>query len=83
MLYCQCIQVAVIKGRLVWEMQRASGRAQAQISGLKLEMEASTVNLTLEKQQLQSAQERIMLRYVHSSTTLTPFAHQEWLHTIC
>ncbi|KAH8951403.1 hypothetical protein BDL97_09G026100 [Sphagnum fallax] len=43
-------------------LKRASGRAQAQISGLKLEMEASTVNLTLEKQQLQSAQERIMLR---------------------
>ncbi|KAH9552665.1 hypothetical protein CY35_09G078500 [Sphagnum magellanicum] len=40
----------------------ASRRAQAQISGLKLEMEASTMNLTLEKQQLQSAQERIMLR---------------------
>ncbi len=55
----------MIKGRLVWEMQGASGRAQAQISGLKLEMEASTMNLTLEKQQLQNAQERIMLRYVH------------------
>ncbi len=65
MLYGQCIEVTVIKGRLVWEMQGASGRAQAQISGLKLEMEASTMNLTLEKQQLQSAQERIMLRYVH------------------
>ncbi len=55
----------MIKGKLVWEMQGASGRAQAHISGLKLEMEASTMNLTLEKQQLQNAQECIMFWYVH------------------
>lgn len=49
---------------MVLYIQAASEIGQSKVTSLELEMEAVIGDLKLEKQRLQGAQERIVLRYV-------------------
>lgn len=50
---------------LVYVLQEARECAQIRVSEMEVEMEAATRDLKLEKQRLQGAMERIVLRYVY------------------